>query len=312
MAAKWEDFMQDGDRYNLQYRTQRDKRVRPAHAALDRVTLPITAPFWQDYFPPNGWNCRCTVVQVLKEKYPVTPHDEAMTLGEEATAGDTRGIFHFNPGIEQRTFPDYNPYTIRRCRDCDIAKGKLGLAFIPENELCQACRLIRTINRCQNKAEYNRLLNNPSYQDVQYHEPSGGVKATHINHNFDDKKGWYEELAQNAGYKHGHSVILTEEHHDIYKKRNCEGLWDGLLFEIAAAETVESSNIRNALKHCACKPGSQVAILVFPEKEFNLKVFNEGYARFYGLRKSSQYKKFDMIYCISKNGDIIYKKKPSD
>lgn len=142
MAAKWEGFMQDGDRYNLQYRTQRDKKVRPAHAALDRVTLPITDPFWQEYYPPNGWNCRCTVVQVRKSKYPVTPHDEAMALGEEATGNDTRGIFHFNPGIEQKSFPDYNPYTIKRCRDCDIAKGKLKLAFVPDNEVCAACKLL--------------------------------------------------------------------------------------------------------------------------------------------------------------------------
>lgn len=41
MAAKWEGFIQDGDRYNLQYRTARDKKVRPEHASLDRVTLPI-------------------------------------------------------------------------------------------------------------------------------------------------------------------------------------------------------------------------------------------------------------------------------
>lgn len=144
MAAKWEGFMQDGDRYNLQYRTAHDDRVRPEHAALDRVTLPMSDPFWQEYYPPNGWNCRCTVVQVRKSKYPVTPHDEAMALGEEATGKDTKGIFHFNPGIEQKTIPDYNPYTIRRCRDCDIAKGKLELAFIPENELCQACRLLHS------------------------------------------------------------------------------------------------------------------------------------------------------------------------
>ena len=144
MAAKWEGFMQDGDRYNLQYRTQRDKKVRPEHAALDRVTLPMSDTFWQEYYPPNGWNCRCTVVQVRKSKYPETPHDEAMALGAEATGKDTRGIFHFNPGIEQKTMPDYNPYTIKRCRDCDIAKGKLDLAFIPENELCAACRLIRS------------------------------------------------------------------------------------------------------------------------------------------------------------------------
>lgn len=142
MAAKWEQFAEDGDRYNLQYRTAGDSKVRPAHAALNGVTLPPSDPFWQTYYPPNGWNCRCTVVQVRKSKYPVTPHDEAMKRGEEALQDDTKGIFHFNPGIQQKTMPDYNPYTIRRCNDCDIAKGKTTLAFVPENELCAACRLI--------------------------------------------------------------------------------------------------------------------------------------------------------------------------
>ena len=67
-----------------------------------------------------------------------------MALGEVATEKDTKGMFHFNPGIEQKAIPDYNPYTIRRCRDCDIAKGNLTLAFVPENELCHACRLLRS------------------------------------------------------------------------------------------------------------------------------------------------------------------------
>ena len=154
MAAKWEQFLEDGDRYNLQYRTANDGRVRPEHAALNRVTLPITDPFWETYYPPNGWNCRCTVVQVRKGKYPETPHDDAMQLGEEATGKDKRGIFHFNPGIEQKTFPDYNPYTIRRCRDCDIAKGKLSLArpIVPENDLCEACRILRKQQKAVEKA----------------------------------------------------------------------------------------------------------------------------------------------------------------
>lgn len=145
MAAKWEQFSEDGDRYNLQYRTANDGKVRPEHAALNGVTLPPSDPFWEEYYPPNGWNCRCTVVQVRKSKYPATPHDEAMALGEEALQRDTKGIFHFNPGKENKTIPDYNPYTIRRCRDCDIAKGKIKLAkFIPENELCAACKYLRT------------------------------------------------------------------------------------------------------------------------------------------------------------------------
>lgn len=310
MAAKWESFTKDGDRYNLQYRTAGDKKVRPTHAALDRVTLPITDNFWRDFFPPNGWNCRCTVMQVRKNKYPVTPHDEAMKRGEEALQNDKRGIFRFNPGIERKTVPDYNPYTIRRCRDCDIAKGKLDLAFIPENELCQACRLIRTINRGQNKAQYNRLLNNPSYKDVQYHEPSGGVKATHSDHSFDSNKGWYEERVQTAGFISGHSVILEAEHHNIYRHRNCEGMWDGLPFEIAGAENGTANNIRNALKHCAKKPGSKVAVIFFPNGNFNTEEFNSGLAKFNGLKGTSQYKLFDFIYCIQ-GENIVQIKKPS-
>lgn len=146
MAAKWEQFLEDGDRYNLQYRTAHDGKVRPAHAALHGVTLPVTDSFWEEYYPPNGWNCRCTVVQVRKSKYPATPHDEAMARGEEALQRDSKGIFHFNAGKEQKTVPDYNPYTIRRCRDCDIAKGKakLAKAFIPDNELCAACKYLRS------------------------------------------------------------------------------------------------------------------------------------------------------------------------
>lgn len=152
MAAKWERFSEDGDRYNLQYRTAGDGKVRPEHAALNGVTLPPSDAFWEEYYPPNGWNCRCTVVQVRKSKYPATPHDEAMALGEEALQRDTKGIFHFNSGKEDKTVPDYNPYTIRRCRDCDIAKGKIKLAkFIPENELCAACKCLRS---CYETSQY--------------------------------------------------------------------------------------------------------------------------------------------------------------
>ena len=310
MAAKWEQIEADGDRYNLQYRTQHDEKVRPEHAALDGVTLPPSDPFWETYYPPNGWNCRCTVAQVRKSKYPVTDPEEARARGEEALQKDTRGIFRFNSGKQGKTFPDYNPYTISRCRDCDIAQGKVNLAFVPENELCQACRLIRAINQGQNKVEYTRLLNDPSYQDVQYHEPSGGVKATHIDHSFDNNKGWYEKKVQTAGFISGHSVILEAEYHNIYRRRNCEGLWDGLPFEIESAENGTSVNIRNALKHCAKKPNSKVAVIYYPEDNFNTEEFNRGLARFNGLKGTSQYRLFDLIYCIH-GESIIQIKKPS-
>lgn len=145
MAARWEGFMEDGDRYHLQYRTANDGKVRPEHAAMHGITLPPSDSFWEEFYPPNGWNCRCTVIQVRKSKYPATDHEEAMALGELATGRDSKGIFRFNPGKEGKSVPDYNPYTIRKCKSCDIAKGKLNTAkpFIPENEMCAACKLIR-------------------------------------------------------------------------------------------------------------------------------------------------------------------------
>lgn len=205
MAAKWEQFAEDGDRYNLQYRTAGDDKVRPEHAALNGVTLPMSDPFWESYYPPNGWGCRCTVVQVRKSKYPTTPHDEAMQRGEEALQGDKKGIFRFNAGKEQKTMPDYNPYTIRRCNDCDLAKGNTSLAFgegqgevlafVPENELCAACRLVR---QCENQRFQTRK---------QY--PNGGKVLVHqlVNSNDND----YDKLVQVADFfaKQGKEARLT-------------------------------------------------------------------------------------------------------
>lgn len=95
----------------------------------------------ESYIVPVGiaHNCRCTVVQVRKQKYPATEHAEAMSRGEEAMNGERYNIFRFNSGKQGKTMPDYNPYTIRRCNDCDVAKGKLKLSFVPENNLCASC-----------------------------------------------------------------------------------------------------------------------------------------------------------------------------
>lgn len=145
MAAKWERFMQDGDRYYLQYRTAGDAKVRPTHAEMAGITLPASDPFWAEFYPPNGWGCRCSVVQVRKSKYPATDHEEAMARGESALELDKKGMFRFNAGMEQKTMPDYNPYTIKRCKDCDMNNGNMKLVFVPENELCAACKLVRTL-----------------------------------------------------------------------------------------------------------------------------------------------------------------------
>ena len=116
MAARWADIERDGDEYNLQYRTALDGLVRPEHAALEGITLPPSDKFWNDYYPPNGWNCRCTAVQVLRDRYPLSDSDQACAAGERATTqigknGENKAaMFRFNPGKAGKVFPPKHPY----------------------------------------------------------------------------------------------------------------------------------------------------------------------------------------------------------
>lgn len=285
--------------------------------ATNKVVYNLSIATDESYIIPAGivHNCRCNVVQVRKSRYPATSEDELIerkkALAEEQARHKGKSeMFRFNPGKQRKTFPDYNPYTIKRCGDCDLAKGKMSMAILPDNEVCMGCRLIRSINRSQNKAEFNRLKNNPDYKDVAYDEKSGGVKATHVSHNFDHKKGDYEKVVQNVGFLSGHSVILEEERHDLYKQRNAEGSWDGVPFEIAGREEGTPQNVRNGLKHCASKPNVRVAVLYFPNNNFDIENFHKGLALFTGLKGTTQYKKFSFIYCIQ-GDEIVQIKKPS-
>lgn len=192
-AAKWEKFAQDGDNYYLQYRTARDNRVREEHSELDGITLPMSDDFWESFFPPNGWNCRCTVVQVRKTKYPVTPHELAMERGEAAMKEDKKGMFRFNPGAKQQTFPDYNPYTSSRCSTCTKYKSKKNelAADVTTNDMCEACSILH------------------QYQDNAYKviPTERGKLRIHVNHGKNEQKE-NVEIAQYLACKYGYAIDL--------------------------------------------------------------------------------------------------------
>lgn len=166
------------------------------------------------------------------------------------------------------------------------------------------------IKYIQRKWDYRKYLLDPNYRDVAFNVENSGLKATHVGHNLDKDKGWYETTIQDVGYKYGHSVILEKEPQNVYKGKSCEGFWDALKFEVAGAESGTPNNIRNALKHCASKPDSKIAVLFFPNENYSSENFQIGLAKFNGLKGTSQHKIFDLIYCIQ--GDkIIQIKKPS-
>jgi|GEM_PF-4105202 len=69
--------------WGYQYVTIGDDRVRPNHEALDDSRLPKDDPRWRTIFPPNGWNCRCTVVEIYKDEKLATERSPRPSVKDE-------------------------------------------------------------------------------------------------------------------------------------------------------------------------------------------------------------------------------------
>jgi SPP1 gp7 family putative phage head morphogenesis protein len=65
-SARFENFMRDRNVAAIEYRAVLDDRTRPEHESLDGFIAPKDAPIWGSIYPPNGYNCRCTVVPVTR------------------------------------------------------------------------------------------------------------------------------------------------------------------------------------------------------------------------------------------------------
>lgn len=215
MAAKWQQWAEDGDEYNLQYRTANDDRVREEHAALHGTTLPPSDPFWDSYLPPNGWNCRCTAVQVLKYKYPESDSAKAIAAAAGITDTPKKQIFRFNPGKQMKVFPPKHPYLPKGCGNCN---RKL-LSYDPNSPACQACKAIA---KCLERAPQLRP------ETVKTYKNGGQIDVyKNIDRDTDD----YKRIYASADYfaKQGKKVTLTPK---IDSPTNCydyERIYDRLI-----------------------------------------------------------------------------------
>ncbi len=93
------------DRPYLMYTTVHDDRVRPQHRAWDGTILPIDDPWWDTHYPPNGWNCRCSVITLdpaQAEKYrrrPDTPDISWSRFVNQRTGEVSRVPAGIDPGF---------------------------------------------------------------------------------------------------------------------------------------------------------------------------------------------------------------------
>ncbi|MDO4576461.1 MAG: phage minor head protein, partial [Planctomycetia bacterium] len=75
--------------WGFEYWAAGDARTRPTHDAQDGVTAEVDSPFWNHWYPPNGYNCRCSAIPLYDE--PTTKKTPRWDLQPD------KG-FDFNPG----------------------------------------------------------------------------------------------------------------------------------------------------------------------------------------------------------------------
>ena len=67
-AGRWQ-MLNDPDVADMvvayRYVTMDDNRVRPAHEDMHGRTFAKDDPIWLEWWPPNGYNCRCTTISIF-------------------------------------------------------------------------------------------------------------------------------------------------------------------------------------------------------------------------------------------------------
>jgi len=107
-AEKWGKYEDQKGLYpNLQYKTAKDDHVRDDHDDKLDIIKPVDDSFWDRWYPPNGWNCRCYAVQTTKPVTKGTP------------AGNPTMGFHNNVGKTGKAFDEEHPYFV-------FPKNKVG------------------------------------------------------------------------------------------------------------------------------------------------------------------------------------------
>lgn len=68
-AGRWQQIQEvKAQRPYLRYvHLEGQENPRPEHQSWHNLVLPVDDPWWQTHYPPNGWNCHCTV-QSLNER----------------------------------------------------------------------------------------------------------------------------------------------------------------------------------------------------------------------------------------------------
>ena len=98
--GQWENIQDTKDVFPyLMYDAVDDSRTRAEHAQWDGTVLPADHHFWESHYPPNGYNCRCGVIQLSWDDLEAY----GLRISEQP---DVRWRVHKTPDGRQITHPE--------------------------------------------------------------------------------------------------------------------------------------------------------------------------------------------------------------
>jgi SPP1 gp7 family putative phage head morphogenesis protein len=99
-----------------------DSRTRPEHAQLHGLIFRYDDPFWNSFYPPNGWRCRCRVNAVsdynVKDRKLYVDKSDGRLAEEQHLVSKKRIAGRVRSGAETRLTPatkqegEYKPVTV--------------------------------------------------------------------------------------------------------------------------------------------------------------------------------------------------------
>lgn len=211
-ASKYMTYVEKGG--SIVYQAIRDGRTRPEHEELHGTTYPVGHEFWDRWFPPNGWGCRCYTRWISEEK-TVAPK----------SLPDQKTMFAQNPGRSGKIFNEDHPYFDIAQKWAERAQRLFG--YTPPIDLDKFMRNMSVYDELEASAEHKLIHSNVgsggflfrhnSYDKSDYrkNEPSVKLMADH---------GYAVEWRQHVdtpGINNPELSILNE----ITDIKNAKGRW---------------------------------------------------------------------------------------
>lgn len=259
MAKKWQRIQADKDLFpNLKYRTVGDDLVRDEHAVLNGIIRPVDDPFWGTHYPPNGWRCRCDVVQtaedVTSKKVAIEPNPD----------------FVGNVGKDEEIFTKNNKFFKLLKTDANALKNaellKLNAPYDLKHESKKGKKLKESIFSDKNGIVENR---ESAILIVDNLDLNMSIEA-HLNGRIitNRKNAEYKVEQKKADLK----TPESSNYKNIFRKASAQECEYVIVNLTQNNDTVDNARgmIRNILKHEKVHLTIKKVIIISPKKEVTI------------------------------------------